>query len=53
VVYTLPRPRVEIHRTLMTATTHAHIVGVVRTSQNWIGGNNHPRGAEFIRRETR
>jgi Fic family protein len=40
---------VEIHRTLMTATTRAHIAGVVRTSQNWIGGNNHnPRGAEFI-----
>jgi Fic family protein len=40
---------VAIHRTLMEATIHAHIAGVVRTSQNWIGGNNYnPRGAEFI-----
>jgi Fic family protein len=40
---------VEVHRVLMANTRDAHIAGVVRTRQNWIGGNNHsPRGAAFV-----
>lgn len=40
---------VDIHRVLLEETRDAHIAGVVRTSQNWIGGNNfNPRGAAFV-----
>jgi Fic family protein len=40
---------VEIHRTLLQSTTDARWAGQIRTSQNWIGGNNYnPRGAEFV-----
>jgi Fic family protein len=40
---------IELHRVLMTATRDAHIAGIVRTSQNWIGGvGNTPRNADFI-----
>lgn len=40
---------IEIHRVLMAQTRDAHIAGVVRASQNWIGGSNYsPRGAAFI-----
>jgi Fic family protein len=40
---------VSIHRTLLEATTDAHLAGWVRDRQNWLGGNNYnPRGAEFI-----
>lgn len=40
---------VALHHILMSATPDAHIAGVVRTTQNWIGrpaGN--PRDADFI-----
>jgi Fic family protein len=40
---------VELHRVLMSATRDAHIAGVVRTTQNWIGGGaTNPRNAEFV-----
>lgn len=40
---------VEVHRVLLEQTRDAHLAGVVRTSQNWIGGNNHnPYGAAFV-----
>jgi Fic family protein len=40
---------VELHRVLMSATRDAHIAGVVRTKQNWIGGGaTSPRNADFI-----
>ncbi len=39
----------DVHRVLMEKTRDAHIAGVVRESQNWIGGNNYnPSGAAFI-----
>jgi Fic family protein len=38
-----------IHRTLFAATSDAHLGGVVRTEQNWIGGSAFsPAGAEFV-----
>lgn len=38
-----------IHRTLLNATIDARIAGMIRTTQNWIGGTeNSPRGAAFI-----
>jgi Fic family protein len=38
-----------LHRTLMTSTRDAHRAGVVRVTQNWLGGSQFsPRGAEFI-----
>lgn len=44
-----PADIVDIHRTLLETTRDAHMAGVVRDSQNWIGGNNHnPSGAAFI-----
>ncbi len=40
---------VAVHRVLLEHTRDAHLAGVVRTSQNWIGGNNHnPYGAAFV-----
>lgn len=40
---------VELHHLLMSATRDAHIAGVVRTKQNWIGGGaTSPRNADFI-----
>jgi Fic family protein len=40
---------VDVHRVLMEQTRDSHIAGVVRKSQNWIGGNNHsPWGAAFV-----
>ncbi len=40
---------VEIHRTLMASAPNAHIAGVIRTDQNWIGGNDYnPCGADFV-----
>ena len=40
---------VELHHVLMSATRDAHIAGVVRTKQNWIGGGaTSPRNADFI-----
>ena len=38
-----------IHRTLMDKSPTPHLGGVVRTEQNWIGGNNfNPVGAAFV-----
>jgi Fic family protein len=38
-----------IHRTLLEKTHHHTIAGVLRTGQNWIGGNDHnPCGADFV-----
>lgn len=38
-----------IHRRLTLAGPHARIAGVIRTRQNWIGGNDYnPRGADFV-----
>jgi Fic family protein len=38
-----------IHRTLLRFTSDAEIAGVIRTSQNWIGGNDHnPIGAAYV-----
>jgi Fic family protein len=40
---------VDIHRTLLQSTRDARIAGVVRESQNWIGGSNYsPQGAAFV-----
>ncbi len=39
----------ETHRRLLERTQYAHWGGIVRTEQNWIGGNNHnPCGAAFV-----
>jgi Fic family protein len=44
-----PAAIVDVHRVLMEDTRDARIAGVLRTSQNWIGGNNYnPRGAAFV-----
>ena len=37
-----------IHRTLMSTERDRDIAGVLRTEQNWIGGGNTPRRAEFV-----
>lgn len=38
-----------IHRRLMERATNAKIAGVIRTEQNWIGGNDHnPCGADYV-----
>jgi len=38
-----------IHRTLLRDTADREIAGVVRTTQNWIGGNDHnPVGATYV-----
>jgi hypothetical protein len=39
----------DIHRTLLRFSEHADIAGVVRESQNWIGGNDYnPIGAAYV-----
>jgi len=39
----------DIHRTLLRFTEDADIAGVVRTAQNWIGGNDYnPIGAAYV-----
>jgi Fic family protein len=39
----------DVHRTLLRFTVDADIAGVTRTSQNWIGGNDHhPIGATHV-----
>jgi len=39
----------EIHRRLMVKAPNPHIAGIVRTDQNWIGGNDYnPCGADFV-----
>jgi Fic family protein len=38
-----------IHRRLLERTEHKRIAGILRTGQNWIGGNDHnPCGADFV-----
>ena len=45
----IPMAIVDVHRVLMKDTRDARIAGMVRTSQNWIGGSNYsPRGAAFV-----
>ncbi|MFA5919389.1 MAG: Fic family protein, partial [Candidatus Nanopelagicaceae bacterium] len=40
---------VEIHRILMASATNQHVAGVIRTEQNWIGGNDYnPCDADFV-----
>jgi len=44
-----PDHLIAIHSALMQHAPNAHIAGKVRTSQNWIGGNDYnPCGAEFV-----
>jgi len=49
-----PRPLrvgdiIDIHRTLLRFTEDREIAGVLRVSQNWIGGNDwHPIGARYV-----
>ena len=39
----------DIHRTLLRFTDDAEIAGIVRTAQNWIGGNDYnPMGAAYV-----
>ena len=39
----------DIHRRVMAHAPNRHIAGVVRTVQNWIGGNDYnPCGADFV-----
>jgi Fic family protein len=39
----------EIHRTLLRFTADADIAGIIRTEQNWIGGNDYsPIGASYV-----
>jgi Fic family protein len=39
----------DIHRTLLRFTEDAELAGVVRTAQNWIGGNDYnPVGAAYV-----
>ena len=39
----------DIHRTLLRFTDDAEIAGVLRTAQNWIGGNDYnPIGATYV-----
>jgi Fic family protein len=37
-----------IHQRLFAKTRDAHLAGVIRTEQNWVGGGLTPRDAEFI-----
>jgi len=40
---------VDIHRTLLRHSPNAHVAGRLRTTQNWIGGNDYnPCGAAFV-----
>jgi Fic family protein len=40
---------IEVHRALMKNAPNAHVSGLVRTTQNWIGGNEYnPCGADFV-----
>ena len=43
------RTLLDAHRTLMAASPTPHLGGVVRSDQNWIGGNDwHPLESEFV-----
>jgi len=38
-----------IHKRLMERAENKHLAGVIRSQQNWIGGNDHnPCGADFV-----
>lgn len=40
---------VSVHAALLATAPNRHVAGVVRTEQNWIGGNNYnPCGATFV-----
>lgn len=40
---------VDIHRILMESAPNRHLAGVIRTEQNWIGGNDYnPCGANYV-----
>ena len=40
---------IDIHRMLMESASNRHVAGVIRTEQNWIGGNDYnPCGADFV-----
>lgn len=40
---------VEIHTLLMEHARNSHVAGLIRTEQNWIGGNEfNPCGADFV-----
>src|SRR5680860_869938 len=40
---------VAIHRALMATAPNARMAGLIRTEQNWIGGNDHnPCGADYV-----
>jgi Fic family protein len=44
-----PKDIVDIHGALLTRAPHSRSAGRLRTSQNWIGGNNYnPCGADFV-----
>lgn len=39
----------DIHARLVASAPDAHVAGLLRTSQNWIGGNDYnPCGADFV-----
>lgn len=40
---------VDTHRILMQSAPNRHLAGVIRTEQNWIGGNDYnPCGADYV-----
>lgn len=40
---------VDIHQILMESARNPHVAGLIRTEQNWIGGNDYnPCGADFV-----
>lgn len=44
-----PPALIDIHRALLIRAPNSHTAGRLRTSQNWIGGNNYnPCGADFV-----
>jgi Fic family protein len=44
-----PAHLIEIHRALMRNAPNAQVAGRLRTTQNWIGGNDYnPCGADFV-----
>jgi Fic family protein len=44
-----PEDVIDIHRVLMSRAPNSQIAGRIRTTQNWIGGNDYnPCGADFV-----
>lgn len=44
-----PTQILAIHRRLLERAAHHHVAGRFRTTQNWVGGNDHnPCGADFV-----